>query len=256
VVGRLNEIVTAHVAGTRFGIKVDPKDGLLAQGAPGVALTWMDARINGVGVTPRQGKPVEINALWVNALNGIAEIRKRVGLDTSRILRLRDQARESFLRRYPAPSGWLYDIIDSPHGDDVTLRPNQLLAYSLPGAPMRGQPVPEQITATLVTPLGLRSRAPGGETYRGSHRGDPVLRDMAYHEGTVWPWLIGPYVEAMVSSGTEVSDLLGDIKVHLSEWGLGSVSETADGDPPHHATGCPFQAWSVAEMLRVRRLDS
>ncbi|MBT8228222.1 MAG: amylo-alpha-1,6-glucosidase [Dactylosporangium sp.] len=256
LIDRLDAIVDAHLAGTRYGIRVDENDGLLAQGCDGVALTWMDARIGGVSVTPRQGKPVEVNALWVNGLAAVATLRESVGLDATRVRAIRQRAMTGFRARFPAPAGWLYDVVDAPEGDDATLRPNQLLAYSLPDAPLRGEPLPPAIGSALLTPLGLRSRAPGDAAYRGRHRGGPAGRDMAYHEGTSWPWLIGPYAEAIVSSGTELPDLLGDIKAHLSEWGIGSVSETADGDPPHQATGCPFQAWSVAEVLRVRRSDS
>lgn len=256
VIDRLDGIIEAHVTGTRYGIKVDQNDGLLTQGADNVALTWMDARIGDTSVTPRQGKPVEVNALWINGLAAVSSLRERLGLDISRTRKLHERATAAFITRFPAPAGWLFDVVDGPQGDDVTLRPNQVLAYSLPGAPFHGQSLPSAIGAQLLTPLGLRSRAAGDLIYRGTHRGGPVDRDMAYHEGTVWPWLMGPYVDAIVSSGTEVTDLLGDIKAHLSEWGLGSVSETADGDPPHQATGCPFQAWSVAEVLRVRRSDS
>jgi glycogen debranching enzyme len=145
--------------------------------------------------------------------------------------------------------------VDGCAGDDATLRPNQVLAYSLPNGPLRGQRLPAAIGATLGTPLGLRSRASGDEAYRGAHRGGPAERDLAYHEGTVWPWLIGPYAAAIVKSRVELPILLGGIEAHLSEWGLGSVSETAEGDPPHRATGCPFQAWSVAEVLRAHRMD-
>ncbi|MBN1171709.1 MAG: glycogen debranching enzyme family protein [Micromonosporaceae bacterium] len=256
VIGHLDEIVEAHVAGTRYGIRIDETDGLVTQGQRGVALTWMDACVFGTPVTPRYGKAVEINALWVNGLASVADLRERIRLDATRVRTLHQRAAASFVSRFPSPAGWLYDVLDGPIGHDGTLRPNQLLAYSLPFAPLRGQPVPPSITTSLLTPFGLRTRAPEDGGYRGRHCGGPADRDMAYHEGTVWPWLIGPYVDAIVSSGTEIADLLGDIKAHLSEWGLGSVSETADGDPPHQATGCPFQAWSVAEMLRVRRSDS
>jgi predicted glycogen debranching enzyme len=254
LVGRLDEIVAAHSAGTRYGIRVDPADGLLTQGAPNTALTWMDARIDNVAVTPRAGKAVEINALWINGLAAVASLRERVGLDASEIHARANLARTSFRTRFPAPEGWLYDLVDGPEGADATLRPNQLLAYALPAGPVRGQPVPLAVRAALFTPLGPRSRARGDGGYRGQHRGNSVARDLAYHQGTVWPWLIGPYVDAVARSRGELLALLGAIEAHLSEWGLGSVSETADGDPPHRATGCPFQAWSVAEVLRIRRL--
>ncbi|NJC69781.1 amylo-alpha-1,6-glucosidase [Planosporangium thailandense] len=260
LVDPLMSVVVSHVAGTRYGIRVDGSDGLLTQGAPGYALTWMDARVDGVAVTPRIGKAVEINALWINGLGALARLRTLVGRDAADLVALRDRAVASFARRFPAPTGWLYDVVDGPGGDDPALRPNQLLAWSLPYAPRpAGGPTAfRAISENLLTPLGLRSLAPGDPAYRGVHRGGPVERDHAYHQGTVWPWLIGPYVDAamtlrddVVSLRTVPTKLLVGIDVHLSEWGVGSVSETADADPPHRATGCPFQAWSVAEALRV-----
>jgi predicted glycogen debranching enzyme len=233
----IDAIVAAHVAGTRYGIRVDPADGLLTQGAPGVALTWMDARVDGVPITPRAGKAVEVNALWINGLGAASALLARVGRDTTTVDRLRTAALASF--RF----GVLDDVLDRR----PELRPNQLLAYSLPYGPRAGRPLPPELGAALLTPLGLRSLAPDDPAYLGRHRGGPAERDRAYHQGTVWPWLIGPYVGATGDAGA----LLG-IEAHLFEWGLGSVSETADGDAPHRATGCPFQAWSVAETFRAR----
>lgn len=259
----LDEVVAAHVAGTRFGIGVDPADGLLYQGVRGQALTWMDVRVDGVAVTPRIGKPVEINALWVNGLAAVAALRQtarrqRAHLDSSDLVALHETARTSFAKRFQAPAGntaagtWLYDVVDTPDGDDPTLRPNQLLAYSLPHAPLAPDPsVLRAIGASLLTPLGLRTLAPSDPAYRGRHRGGAAERDRAYHQGTVWPWLIGPYADALAKAGAPTDGLLAGLDAHRYEWGLGSVSETADGDPPHRATGCPFQAWSVAELLRV-----
>lgn len=251
----LTEAVSAHVLGTRFGIGTDPTTGLLRQGAEGEALTWMDARVDGVPVTRRAGKAVELNALWINGLAALAGLRERVGLDAAGVRRLHRGAVAAFRRRFPAGDR-LYDVIDGPHGDDRTLRPNQLLAYSLPHAPMEPDPVVlDRIGADLLTPLGLRSLAPDDPSYTPVHRGGPAQRDRAYHQGTVWPWLLGPYVDACRRAGRPVAGLLDGITAHLAEWGLGSVSETADGDPPHAATGCPFQAWSVAEVLRATSVD-
>ncbi|WP_221329881.1 amylo-alpha-1,6-glucosidase [Actinoplanes sp. L3-i22] len=233
-------VIDHHLSGTRYGIKADPVDGLLVQGAPGAALTWMDARVDGVPVTPRTGKAVDINALWVNALAGLGDA----------FTALHAKARDSFARSFPTPSGELRDVLGDP-----TTRPNQLLAWSLPHAPLRPDPaVLARIGAALLTPLGLRSQAPGTNGYHGRHAGGPGERDRAYHTGTVWPWLTGPYVEAWHRLGVELPDVLGDITGHLEEYGLGSISETADGDAPHTGTGCPFQAWSVAEHLRARKL--
>jgi predicted glycogen debranching enzyme len=246
----LKDVVAHHVAGTRFGIGVDPSDGLVTHGADGWALTWMDARVDGVPVTPRAGKAVEVNALWVSGLAGLAALQDRVGRNSSAVRALEATARRSFAERFLRPDGrGVFDVVDGPGGDDRSLRPNQLLAVALPNAPLRYRPaVVAAACGPLVTSLGLRSLAPDDPQYRGRHRGGPAERDRAYHQGTVWPWLIGAYVDATGDRG--VLDRLED---HLREWGLGSISETADGDPPHAATGCPFQAWSVAEVLRARR---
>jgi predicted glycogen debranching enzyme len=238
------QIVRHHVDGTRYGIRADPSDGLLAQGADGIALTWMDARIAGVPVTPRVGKPVEVNALWLRVLDVVP------GFES-----LRQTAASSFVRRFVRPDGaGLFDVVDGPAGDDSSVRPNQLLAVSLPNSPMgtdAAAAVLDVCRRSLLTPLGLRSLAPADPRYRPYHRGGPADRDAAYHQGTVWPWLIGPYVDAARAVGVSTDGMLDGLQAHLADWGLGSVSETADGAAPHLATGCPFQAWSVAELLRV-----
>jgi predicted glycogen debranching enzyme len=245
----LRDIIDAHGAGVRYGIRVDPADGLLTQGVDGEALTWMDARVGGEPVTPRFGKAVEINALWINTLGVVADLTARVGSDPAPVMSRRDNAVRAFQRTFPAPGGGLYDVPGDP-----SCRPNQLLAYSLPYAPMVPDPAAVRALARrLLTPLGLRSLAPGEDRYRGAHGGDPAARDRAYHQGTVWPWLIGSYADAAAAAGLPVGGVLDGLTTHLTEWGLGSVSETADGDPPHAATGCPFQAWSVAEVLRTIR---
>ncbi|MFC0003021.1 amylo-alpha-1,6-glucosidase [Micromonospora siamensis] len=261
----LRGIVDAHLAGTRYGIAVDPADGLITQGGPpDVALTWMDARVYGVPVTPRTGKPVEVNALWVNGLAGLVELAQRAGEDAGDLIRLHERARTAFRARFPAPAGWLYDVVDAPapayplggaaHHDDDLLRPNQLLAWSLPYAPMEpDEPMLRRLLAGLFTPLGPRSLSPDSPGFAGRHRGGPAERDGGYHQGTVWPWLIGPLVDAHRRAKLPVDNLLVGLEGHLVDFGIGSVSETADGLAPHAATGCPFQAWSVAELLRARR---
>ncbi|WP_329101591.1 amylo-alpha-1,6-glucosidase [Micromonospora sp. NBC_01699] len=260
----LRAVVDGHLAGTRYGIGVDPVDGLLTQGATGEALTWMDARVYGIAVTPRAGKPVEVNALWINALAAVGELAGLVGGDPGAAPRAHSRALASFRDRFPTPAGWLYDVVDAPaptyplggatqHDDDL-VRPNQLLAWSLPYAPLEPDPATLRLLgAALLTPLGPRSLAPDGPGFLGRHRGGPAERDGAYHQGTVWPWLLGPYVDAARRAGMPTDDMLIGIDSHLPEFGLGSVSETADGLAPHTATGCPFQAWSVAEVLRIRR---
>jgi predicted glycogen debranching enzyme len=249
-------IIDHHLEGTRFGIVVDPNDGLLRQGAEGWALTWMDARVDGSPITQRAGKPVEVNALWLRALDVAAQLTGNdVGRD--RCLALREQAAASFTHRFVRPDGaGLFDVVDGPEGDDSSLRPNQLLAVALPNGPLDEQSarsVVEVCGRSLLTPLGLRSLAPDDPRYRPYHRGGPADRDAAYHQGTVWPWLLGPYVDAARTLGVPLDGILDGIEAHLGDWGLGSISETADGAEPHAATGCPFQAWSVAEVLRVRR---
>ena len=261
--GALDGIIDAHSHGTRFGIKVDPSDGLLQQGAPGWALTWMDARVDGQPITQRSGKAVEINALWINALGTITDLNNRLGRHTGRWQSLHDFARESFVKRF-ARGDHLLDVVGTTGPDDGAIRPNQLLALSLPHAPFSrsavaadgalasvADAVVRRSRAELLTSLGMRSLSPHDPAYIGSHHGGPAERDRAYHEGTVWPWLIGPFVDA--AGGGDDGGVLDGLVAHLGEWGLGSVSETADGDAPHGATGCPFQAWSVAELLRARR---
>jgi predicted glycogen debranching enzyme len=244
---KLLDVIAAHAEGTRYGIRVDPADGLLTQGSDGIALTWMDARIDGVPVTPRAGKAVEVNALWINGLAAVTELCARVGLDAPLAGRLERQARHSFPEAF-RHGGALADVVGA-----TALRPNQLLAVSLPHAPLCERSVVDAC-APLVTSVGLRSLSPADPAYTPRHRGGPAERDRAYHQGTVWPWLVGPYVEAAAKTGGVSPALLEGLEAHLGEWGLGSVSETADGDVPHGATGCPFQAWSVAELLRARRL--
>jgi predicted glycogen debranching enzyme len=243
----LEAVVSAQVRGTRYGIHVDPADGLLVQGEPGYALTWMDARVDGVPVTQRAGKAVEVNALWINGLATVAELLERVGRDASRVRSLERLARSSFAGAFRLDGGCV-DVVGDP-----SLRPNQLLAVSLPHAPLAESSI-VRACGPLLTPLGLRSLAASDAAYVGVHRGDGPSRDRAYHQGTVWPWLAGPYVEAAQKVGLPTDGVLDGLEAHLYEWGLGSVSETAEGDAPHAATGCPFQAWSVAELLRARRL--
>jgi predicted glycogen debranching enzyme len=252
---------------------VDPADDLLRQGP--AAQAGMNADTDGLPIPPRIGKPVEINALWVNALAAMADLVEEAGRDGGQLRTRYRRARDSFAARFRAPEGWLYDVVQGPPStyplgagafhDDPSLRPNQLLAWSLPHAPLAGiaphdddgpggvdAAAVRNIGGALLTPLGLRTLAPAEYGYQGIHRGGRNEEDIAYHQGTVWPWLIGPYVDACVRTGLPTDGLLAGLAAHLSEWGVGSVSETADGDAPHRATGAPFSARSVAEALRVR----
>src|SRR5262245_35151489 len=231
----LEQIVRCHVDGTRYGIEVDPADGLLRQGAEGWALTWMDARIDGVPVTARAGKPVEVNALWIRTLAVASELA-RTPEKRDAYAALAERARASFLGRFTRPGGaGLYDVVDGPSGDDAAVRPNQLLAVSLPDGPLAGDETAARVVVgacrPLLTPLGLRSLAPSDPAYAPYHRGSPAQRDRAYHQGTVWPWLIGPYVDAARRAGIATDDLLAPVAAHIADWGVGSVSETADGAP-------------------------
>ncbi len=250
--GSLHEVVEQHLAGTRHGIGVDRSDGLLSQGDPGVALTWMDARIGRTAVTPRMGKAVEVNALWVNALGTIAEMDLLLGWEDHRLDTLIARSRSSFRKRFVRDAtrgATLWDVIDGPDGNDRALRPNQLLAVSLPHGPMTD---PDIVRACrpLATSMGMRSLSPTDPAYRPHHRGGPTERDLAYHQGTVWPWLLGPYVSGSLRCGLDPTGVLDGLEAHLGENGLGSIAETAEGVEPHMVTGCPFQAWSVAEVLR------
>jgi predicted glycogen debranching enzyme len=266
LLGTVEGVIAAYTKGTGDGVCADRADGLLTIDADRVGLTWMNARLPGGPVTPRDGKPVEVNALWANALGAAVALREAVGRDAADLVGRRDLARAHFGKRFGAPGGWLFDLLDArpaayplgggSHHDDPVLRPNQLLAYSLPHAPLSGADprAIEAVGAALLTPLGPRTLAPYELGYHGTHRGGVAYRDAAYHQGTVWPWLMGPYVESCRVAGLPVHGLLGALEAHLGEAGLGSVSETADGNPPHRPTGSPFSARSVAELVRARNL--
>lgn len=259
----LRTILEAHIAGTRFGIGMDPADGLLRGGAEGYQLTWMDARVDGWVVTPRQGKPVEIQALWVTALRVVGERLVELG-DAggggTRYLALATQAQASFLARFwAADRGYLMDVVDGPDGDDATFRPNQLLALSLPHPLVEGAAARRILAGVrdeLAVPLGLRSLAPSDPAYRPHFQGDRHYRDSGYHQGTVWTWLVGAYAEATARvTGDPATglDILRPFEAHLRDGGLGSISEILEPEPPFEPRGCPFQAWGVAEVLRVWR---
>src|SRR5918997_134642 len=261
VLPKLLEVVEHHLRGTRYGIKVDERDGLLRQGAEGYQLTWMDAKCDGWVVTPRRGKAVEINALWHNALR-LTEgwLRDLRGDEAARPLKeLADRAYESFNARFwYEEGGHLYDVVDGEDGQsDPACRPNQLFAISLrhPALdPSRWESVLRVAREQLLTPVGLRSLSPRHPDYRPTYEGDLRARDAAYHQGTVWGWLIGPYVDAhlKVHPGDRAGArrLLEGFLAHMDESCVGSISEIFDAEPPFNARGCVAQAWSVAEVLR------
>lgn len=257
---RMREIIDHHLRGTKFGIGVDPKDGLLKQGEEGYALTWMDAKVRGWVVTPRRGKAVEIEALWYNALKIIEEwVREEIDEDSAKPLAEHaEKARQSFNERFwYAEGGYLYDVVDGEHGDDPSCRPNQVLAISLKHPILDSkywEPVLKVVEARLLTPVGLRSLSPGSPDYKTKYFGDLRARDAAYHQGTVWAWLIGPFIDAWLKVHPEEQKearrfLLGFMP-QLDQAGIGSISEVFDAEPPFTPHGCIAQAWSVAEVLR------
>ncbi len=256
LVRAIDAILDGYTRGTRYGIRADA-DGLLACGVPGVQLTWMDARVDGRVITPRIGKPVEVQALWINAL-------RLAGRHAAA-----DRAQAAFVARFVVPAGGLCDVVDADHVAgriDASIRPNQILAVGgLPHAI-----VPDDVAANvvaivcreLVTPLGLRTLARGDPAYRPRYEGGVSARDGAYHQGTVWPWLLGPFVEAWLrvngdgaaQRGLARSRFVAPLEAQLATCGLGFLPEIADGDPPHTPRGCPFQAWSLGELLRMRKM--
>jgi predicted glycogen debranching enzyme len=257
---KLLDIVEWHIKGTRFGIRVDPADDLLSQGAEGYQLTWMDAKVDDWVVTPRRGKAVEINALWYNTLclleRWLSEEDR--GSDAERIKAHADRARDSFNKRFwYAPGGYLYDVIDGDKGDDTACRPNQIFAISLPHPILdesRWPAVLDVVTKQLLTPVGLRSLAPNDPSYKEKYDGDLRARDAAYHQGTVWAWLIGPYIDAWLKvhpkDPSRARPFLEGLIRHKNDACIGSVSEIFDAEAPFLPRGCIAQAWSVAEVLR------
>ena len=258
----LETIVELHVTGTRFGIHVDPRDGLLSQGEEGYALTWMDAKCGDWVVTPRRGKAVEINALWFNVLSLMAHWMKGVERpDDARAFKARaDRVASSFNDRFWFAEGaYLLDVVDGPEMKaDTSLRPNQLFALSLPHAVLRPDRWPAVLAVVekkLLTPFGLRSLGPGSPGYQPTYHGDLRTRDAAYHQGTVWSWLIGPYVDAVlrVDSNAKLSarENLGGLSEHLRRSCAGQIAEVFDAEEPFAPRGCVAQAWGVAELLRA-----
>jgi predicted glycogen debranching enzyme len=263
LVPRLVEIVEHHVRGTRFGIGVDPEDGLLRQGAEGYQLTWMDAKVGDWVVTPRRGKAVEINALWYNALRllegWLRELRDEGA--AAGMGELAERARRSFNGRFwNKDAGYLYDVVDGESGDDPACRPNQVFALSLRHPvldPDRWADVLEVVRERLLTPVGLRSLSPDHPDYKPRYDGDLRARDAAYHQGTVWAWLIGPFVDAWLrvhpAERAPARAFLDGFAAELHDACIGSIGEVFDAEPPYTPRGCIAQAWSVAEVFRAWR---
>jgi predicted glycogen debranching enzyme len=258
----LVDIVSWHERGTRYGIRVD-SDGLLQAGEPGVQLTWMDAKVGDWVVTPRIGKPVEIQALWYNALRVMEDLAARFGEESARARygEMADRAHQSFAGLFwNEAAACLYDVVN---GDarDGSIRPNQIFAVSLFHKmlpPEMAKRVVAAVERHLLTPFGLRTLAPSDPHYRGRFEGGPLSRDGAYHQGTVWPWLMGPFITAYLEvngqspeARIQAGQWLDEFRRYIEEDGVGQIPEVFDGDAPHRPGGCPAQAWSVAELLRT-----
>ncbi|HUJ12848.1 MAG TPA: amylo-alpha-1,6-glucosidase [Thermoanaerobaculia bacterium] len=257
LVPKLVDIIDHHIRGTDFNIHVDPKDGLLSQGAEGYQLTWMDAKVDGWVVTPRRGKAVEINALYYNALRILEQLllTQDNAIEARRMNEYAERARESFNKRFWYEDGqYLYDVVDP---NDSALRPNQIFSVSLDFPVLeqsRWPRVVEVVEDALLTPYGLRTLSRDHPDYKKAYDGDLRARDAAYHQGTVWPWLIGPFIDAWLKVHDDdrksAQRFLDGFKPHLADACIGTISEIFDAEPPYHPRGCAAQAWSVAEVLR------
>ncbi len=256
------DIIAWHVRGTRYGIKVCP-NGLLCSGEPGVQLTWMDAKVGDWVVTPRRGKPVEIQALWYNALRIMEGLARQFGNEAGqkRYSNMAAVVSWSFNRLFwNQKEGYLYDVVNGGTPDPA-MRPNQIFAVSLPHTMLsaeRAKAVVQKVQEQLLTPMGLRTLSASDPQYRGRYTGGPTERDGAYHQGTVWAWLMGPFITAYVKvnggdtrARRQAEEWLAPLREHLTDAGLGHISEIFEGDPPHRPCGCIAQAWSVAEVLRA-----
>jgi predicted glycogen debranching enzyme len=253
----LADIIDWHCRGTRYNIHLDPADGLLYAGDTGLQLTWMDAKVGDWVVTPRTGKPIEINALWYNALRTMAKFARMLGKPHQEYEAIADRTLARFTRFWNPEAGYCYDVLDTPNGNDSSLRPNQIFAVSLPASPLspaQQRGVVDACARSLLTSYGLRSLAPDHPDYQGHYGGSLRQRDGAYHQGTVWGWLLGPFVLAhlrVYGNPAQARQFLEPMIDQLAAHGLGNLSEIFDGDPPMIARGCIAQAWTVAEILRA-----
>ena len=255
----LNDVIAGYRKGTRYNIHMDA-DGLIVASAPGVQLTWMDAKVGDWVVTPRMGKPVEIAALWYNALERMAAMAERIGQPAADYAETAKRARLGFERFWNAQANYCYDVIDGPDGDDASLRPNQILAVSLPHSPLdaeRQRAMVDICAAELLTSYGLRTLARLDSRFVPTYGGSPHDRDAAYHQGTVWPWLLGPFAIAharVYGDKARAKSFLEPLAGQLFDCGLGTISELADATAPFRPNGAIAQAWSVGELLRAWRL--
>jgi predicted glycogen debranching enzyme len=251
-------MIDAHVEGTRYNIRVDPADALLYAGGPGVQLTWMDAKVGDSVVTPRTGKPVEVNALWINALEAIAEFARLLGKPGGGYEKLSAKAKQGFQKFWNAERECCFDVIDAPGiGNDATLRPNQIFSVSLPVSPLteeQQKAVVDVCAQHLLTSYGLRSLEPAAPGYQGHYSGGPRDRDTAYHQGTVWGWLLGPFVLAhlrVYGEPAEAMRFLEPLGIAVHMYGLGTLGEIFEGEAPFTPHGCIAQGWTVGEVLRA-----
>jgi predicted glycogen debranching enzyme len=256
----MSQMIDAHMAGTRYHIHVDQADGLLYAGEPGVQLTWMDAKVADWVVTPRMGKPVEINALWFNALETMTSLAPAANKSPEPFTKLAERVKQSFSKFWNDRAGYCYDVLDAPGiGNDAALRPNQIFAVSLPQSPLpakQQKAVVDICARRLVTSYGLRSLAQTEPGYQGHYGGNIRERDGAYHQGTVWGWLLGPFVLAhlrVYADRDAALSFLEPLGKQIHSHGLGTLSEIFDGEPPFTPRGCIAQAWTVAEVLRAWR---
>jgi predicted glycogen debranching enzyme len=254
----LQDVFDWHCKGTLFGIKADPADGLLSQGAEGVQLTWMDAKVGDWVVTPRHGKPVEINGLWINALRAIEWLFRKLELPVEKIdpiLQIVQTAESSFDRKFWSEQRGHF--LDTADPDDASLRPNQIIPMALPFVSLNKEHAVAAlgvVTRELLTPMGIRTLGPNEPGYRGRYRGPLPELDAAYHQGTAWPWLLGSYASALVrymGDRIEAKRILRNARTMITEYGLGGIAEVYDGDEPQGPGGCPWQAWSIAEIHRA-----
>ena len=274
----LCEIIDWHIKGTRYNIRVDPDDGLVYAGEAGVQLTWMDAKVGDWVVTPRTGKPIELSALWYNAIQAMVSFARKLGKSHNEYQQLADRTAAGFTRFWNSDTGFCYDVLDGPDGHDCSLRPNQIFAVSLPLdlspkslsadelrvnethrytpllTPDRRRGVVDACAQQLLTSVGLRSLSPEDAEYLGKYGGDQLQRDRAYHQGTVWGWLIGPFVLAhldVYKDPVQAREFLEPMAHHILAGGVGSLGEIFEGDAPHEPLGCIAQAWTVAQVLRA-----
>ncbi|MUG93223.1 glycogen debranching protein [Scytonema sp. UIC 10036] len=253
----LADIINLHCRGTRYNIHLDSTDGLLYAGEMGVQLTWMDAKVGDWVVTPRIGKPIEVNALWYNALRTMAKFARYLSKPHQEYEAIADRAQVRFARFWNQETGCCYDVLDSPDGDDPSVRPNQIFAVSLAESPLtlvQQKGVVDVCGQVLLTSHGLRSLSFDHPQYQGKYGGNQYQRDRAYHQGSVWGWLLGPFVLAhlrVYKNPTQARQFLQPMANHLTAHGLGSLSEIFDGDAPMTPRGCIAQAWTVAEVLRA-----